>query len=94
MRHWSLNFILLVHLLFAGKPTLKLILHSLFFLLLSWLASALVVVVTALALQSLGRAMSWFSHPLLILPLYALPTFVTIATVHSYWIYKVSELYI
>jgi hypothetical protein len=74
-----------------GKPTLKLILQSLCCLLLSWLVAALVVVVAAVVIQSLGRAMSWYSHPLLILPLYALPTFITVAAIHSYWVYQVSE---
>ena len=52
--------------------------------------SVATVIVIAVVLQVLGRSLSWFAHPLLILPLYAVPSFVSIAAVHAYWIYKVS----
>ena len=58
-------------------------------MLLSWMAAAVTVVLVALVLQGLGRSLSWFSNPHLLLPLYAAPSFVSIAAVHSYWIYRV-----
>ena len=74
----------------VGKPTLKLVVQSLFYMVLSWGLSVVTVIVVAVALQTLGRSMSWFAHPMLILPLYAVPSFMSIAAVHVYWISKVS----
>lgn len=73
-----------------GKPTLKLVLQSIGYMLLSWVASTIVVIVIALLLLAQGRAMSWFAYPQLIFPLYAVPSFVTVAAVHTYWMQRVS----
>lgn len=68
---------------------MKLVLQSVCFMLLSWMAAAITVVLVALVLQGVGRSLSWFANPHLIIPLYAVPSFVSIAAVHFYWIYRV-----
>ena len=74
----------------TGKPTLKLVSQSLCCVLLSWVASTITIIAIAFLLQGLGRALSWYAHPELILPLYAVPSFLTMAALHSYWMYRVS----
>ena len=60
-------------------------------LLLSWLAALVSTVVTALFLQLLGRSMSWFTHSLLIIPLYVFPIILAMAAVYEYWSQRVRD---
>ena len=58
--------------------------------LLSWLAAVCVTLVTALGLSLIGRSMSWFSRPHLLLPLYIGPALLAMASIHHCWQLKVS----
>ena len=51
-------------------------------LILSWGSALLATSLTALFLQLLGHSMMWFAHPIFILPLYAIPAFVAMVTIH------------
>ncbi|KAL5486377.1 hypothetical protein EMCRGX_G018844 [Ephydatia muelleri] len=53
--------------------------------LLSWLAAVCVTLVTALGLSLIGRSMSWFSRPHLLLPLYIGPALLAMASIHHCW---------
>ena len=75
------------------KPTLKLCLVSFGVMFLSWLAAVLVAVLVALLLTSLGRSMTWFSHPLLIIPLYILPSFLALGEVNTQLVKRVHSLH-
>ena len=75
-----------------AEPTPRLFLLSFGVMVLSWLAGVLVAVAIAALLTLLGCSMVWFSQPLLIIPLYMLPSFLAISEVHAQFINKVELL--
>ena len=66
-----------------------LLLKSCVVVLVSQIVGILVPIATAVVLQLTGQSMSWFSIPLLAIPLFFLPSLLGIAAVHSWWKNKV-----
>lgn len=71
-----------------GKPSLTMVLSTLGVLLLSWIVAVASAVVTALFLGQRGCLMTWFTHNIVVLPLYGVPSFLAMAAVHTYWNHK------
>lgn len=67
----------------SNKPSLRLFATSFVVMITSWIAALLTVVAVATVVTVSGRSMSWFSRPLLLIPLYALPAFLTVCEVHT-----------
>ena len=63
---------------------------SLAVMLLSWLAALLTCLLVAGLLTFLGRSMSYYSQPLLIIPLYAVPAALALGEVHTQLVKRVS----
>ena len=68
-----------------------LIITGLVVTLLSWLAAVCVTLVTAMGLSLIGRSMSWFSRPHLLLSLYIGPAILAMASIHHWWQLKVGR---
>ena len=57
---------------------------------ISWLAAIVVVTIVGVLLSYVGRGMSWFAHPLFIVPLYAVPSILVVGEVNVQWMKWVS----
>jgi len=57
---------------------------------LSWVGAIVMVTIIGLLLSWLGRAMSWFSNPLFIIPLYAVPSMLVVGELNVQWMKWVS----
>ena len=68
------------------------VLNALAVLIVSWLAAIVVNVLTAILMELAGYTMTWFTHSLLLLPLYIAPSLVAMAHVHSFWQKKVRSI--
>lgn len=70
-------------------PSVGMVLQAVMVTISSWVLAVLVNVLTALLVDFLGRSMSWFTHTLLIVPLYTIPALLAMAEVHSFWLKQV-----
>lgn len=76
----------------VDSPTPKVVLASVCVMLVSWLAAVLTAAAVATLLTVLGRSMTWYSQPLLIIPLYVLPSFLALGEVHAQLLKRVKKL--
>ncbi len=68
-----------------GKPSLSFVVKTMVVMVTSWLVAIAMAMIIALLLGSMGRSMSWFAHPLMIVPLYGVSSALVIGETNVQW---------